>query len=60
MAENINSSKKANYPVGRADGLKMGSANTVYTTPDPSFGRYISGYTSEPNSGNIFGSEAEH
>lgn len=28
-------------PVGKSDGMKMGSASLVMTTPDPTFGRYF-------------------
>lgn len=27
--------------VGKPDGMHMGSANTILTTPDPTFGRYF-------------------
>lgn len=54
---------KAINPVPRADGLKMGSANTAFTTPDPTFGEYSSGYKdgdSSANGANIFGPQVSH
>lgn len=53
----------ANRPVPRADGLKMGNANTTLTTPNPTFGMYSSGYNEGKdaiNKGNIMGSSTEY
>lgn len=28
-------------PVGKSDGMKLGSMSTTLTTPDPTYGRYF-------------------
>jgi len=38
MAERLTPPSK---PVARKDGIKMGSANSTLTTPNPTFGRYM-------------------
>lgn len=35
--------------VGKSDGMKMGSANSTLTTPDPVFGRYFGADTPGSN-----------
>lgn len=54
---------KAVNSVPRAEGLKMGEANSVLTTPNPTFGKYSSGYVDGANATNsesIFGKDNKH
>lgn len=48
---------KATNQVPRANGLKYGNANIALTTPNPTFGKYSSGYVAGKdavNEGQIF------
>ena len=54
---------KTTVQVPRANGLKYGNANTVLTTPDPTFGKYSAGYPSGKdaiNEGQIFNKSTEY
>lgn len=53
----------ANRPVNRADGVKYGNLNTTLTTPNPTFGKYSSGYNEGKdavNIGNIMGKSTDY
>ena len=55
MADRISPPSK---PVARKDGIKMGSANSTLTTPNPTFGKYIGNYTpgsAVKEGGSLFG-----
>lgn len=53
----------ATKSVPRADGIKYGNSNTTLTTPNPTFGKYSSGYVEGKdavNKGQIMSSSTDY